>query len=205
MFDSLQRTVEDNCLHSSALPPMRVQFANSLDYLGNLKGTIYETAHIDNYYFAERDSNGIIQRIVYLQFENYFPDVDAPHDYPSAQAANRHVSLDAFRGFLAFGRGKDPGGEDDEVQSLRGQRCSDTLRLAHQAQVGLDELDSRNVGVAKRLTDDHDARAARCQESAKRAANAARSADDCDLQSLEVEALRIDTTPNQTLVSRHDG
>lgn len=83
MFDSPQRTVEDNCLHSSDLPPMRVQFASSLDYLGNLKGTIYETAQIDNYYFAERDSNGMIQRIVYLQFENYFPDVDAPHDYPN--------------------------------------------------------------------------------------------------------------------------
>ena len=83
MSKNPQRSVEDHCLYSSDLPPLRVQFANNLDYLGNLKSTVYETAQIDNYYFAERDNQGIIQRIVYLQFESYFPDVDAPHDYPS--------------------------------------------------------------------------------------------------------------------------
>ena len=83
MFNQTQRYVEDNCLHSSDLPPMRVQFAKRLEYLGNLKSTIYNTATIDNYYFAERDEKGIIQVIVYLQFESNLPDVDVPHDYPS--------------------------------------------------------------------------------------------------------------------------
>jgi hypothetical protein len=95
MFNQIQRYVEDNHLHSSDLPPMTVQFARNLEYLGNLKSTIYETAQIDNYYFAERDDKGIIQRIVYLQFEDYFPDVDVPHDYPSLKP----IQL----GNLAFG------------------------------------------------------------------------------------------------------
>jgi hypothetical protein len=80
-----QRSVEENCLYSSAMPALRVQLARGLEYLGNLKSKIRDVAHIDNYYFAERDETGTIQRIVYLQFENYFPDVDASHDYPSSK------------------------------------------------------------------------------------------------------------------------
>jgi hypothetical protein len=86
MFNSIERHVEDNCLQSSDLPPMRVQFAKHLEYLGNLKSTIYNTSTIDNYYFAERDEKGIIQVVVYLQFESNLPDVDLPHDYPNLKA-----------------------------------------------------------------------------------------------------------------------
>ena len=80
-----QRSVEGNCLYSSDIPAIRVQLARSLEYLGNLKSKIHDVAHIDNYYFADRDENGIIQRIVYLQFEGYFPEVEGSYEYPNTQ------------------------------------------------------------------------------------------------------------------------
>jgi hypothetical protein len=78
-----QRSVEANNLYSSDLPAMHLQFARGLEYLGNLKSTILEKAHIDNYYFAERDENGVIQRIVYVQFEGFLPEIEGSHDYPN--------------------------------------------------------------------------------------------------------------------------
>lgn len=81
-----ERFVENHCLSSSALPAMRLEFAKRLEYLGNLKSNILDAAQIDNYYFAERDENDIIQRIVYVQFESYFPEVDAHYEYPPMKA-----------------------------------------------------------------------------------------------------------------------
>lgn len=80
-----ERSVEDNCLYSSDMPAMRVQLARGLEYLGNLKSKIRDVAHIDNYYFAERDEAGIIQRIVYLQFEGFFPEAEGTCEYPDTQ------------------------------------------------------------------------------------------------------------------------
>jgi hypothetical protein len=80
-----ERTVENNVLASSTLPPLRVQVDSALTYLGNLKSTIHNQAHIDNYYFVERDDEGFITRLVYLQFEGYLPDVEASYTYPDMQ------------------------------------------------------------------------------------------------------------------------
>ena len=73
-----ERSVENNVLISSALPRLQVEVDSSLAYLGNLKSTIYDAAHIDNYYFVERDDEGFITRLLYLQFEVYLPDIDNP-------------------------------------------------------------------------------------------------------------------------------
>src|SRR4051794_8569906 len=50
------------------------------------------------------------------------------------------------------------------------------IGLAHQAQIGFDELDPGHVRIAERLTDDEDARAMRCDEPSERASEAAGSA-----------------------------
>ena len=58
--------------------------------------------------------------------------------------------------------------------------------------------------IAKGLPNDQNARAARCHETTEGAPDAARSADNRDLHSLEIEARRVDATPYQVLVSHHD-
>ena len=78
-----ERSVENNILTSSALPRLHIQVDSSLAYIGNLKSIIYDTAHIDNYYFVERDDEGFITRLLYLQFEGYLPDVDKDYEYPN--------------------------------------------------------------------------------------------------------------------------
>lgn len=86
MFNNPQRSVDNHCLQSFDSPPMRVQFASNLEYLGNLQSRVEERAQIDNYYFADRDEQGIIQRIVYLQFETYFPEATLNPKNPPLQA-----------------------------------------------------------------------------------------------------------------------
>jgi len=76
MIQYPQRTVEGNFVVSSAMPALRVQLDNALKYVGNLKSTVNDSIHIDNYFFVEDDDNGGIERIVYLQFEGYLPDKD---------------------------------------------------------------------------------------------------------------------------------
>src|SRR5262249_2456309 len=63
--------------------------------------------------------------------------------------------------------------------------------------------DPRYVGIGKGPSDDHNARAACGHETAEGAPDAARSANDGNLQSLEVEARSIDATPCKALVSLH--
>lgn len=69
MIQYPQRTVEGNFVVSSAMPTIRIQLDTALKYVGNLKSTINDSSHIDNYFFVEHDDNGGIERIVYLQFE----------------------------------------------------------------------------------------------------------------------------------------
>ena len=71
--------------------------------------------------------------------------------------------------------------------------------------VRFDEFDPWHVGIAKGLAHDRNARAARCHETAEGAPDAARSADDRNLHSLEIEARSIDAPPCEILVALHDG
>ena len=105
----------------------------------------------------------------------------------------------------ALGPGHDPGRENEQVKVLRGQQYGDTLSLTHQAQVRFDEFDPRHVGIAKGLADDHNVRAARGDETAEGAPDAAGSADDRNLHSLKIEARSIDAPPCEILVPLHDG
>jgi len=92
MDKSPKRSVEANELQSTELPRLRIQIEPSLDYIGNLNSTVLDNAHIDNYYFIDKNADGQIQRILYFQFEGYLPDNNLSFDYPDMQsiAINGH-------------------------------------------------------------------------------------------------------------------
>lgn len=85
MKKQAQRSIESNELYSTDLPRIHVQIDHSLDYLGNLNSTVLDTAHIDNYYFVDKNDDGDIQRILYFQFEGFLPDTDDKFEYPNMQ------------------------------------------------------------------------------------------------------------------------
>jgi hypothetical protein len=77
------------------------------------------------------------------------------------------------------------------------------VRLTHQAQIRLHELDPRHARVAKRSTDDRYTGASRRHESTERAADTPCSADERSSLSGEIETGRIDAPPRQLFVALH--
>ena len=133
------------------------------------------------------------------------PRRDLAQDDEPTQVAHGHVPLDAFGGLLALRSGHDAGREENEIEAFRRQCLADALRLAHQAQIRLHELDSRHVRIAKSLSDGDDVGAAGRQQAAEGTTDAARSTDDGDIRAFEILGRSVARAPCDGLISLHDG
>lgn len=75
-----ERFVEDNVLHSTALPQIRVQVADEFTYLGKFEFTLKEMAYGERHVFVD-ESDGKVQRLFIFQFEGFLPDNEYTYNY----------------------------------------------------------------------------------------------------------------------------
>ena len=75
-----QRTVEGTALLSGEPPSIRIQFDSAFQYLGSQELDLYDVAHAEQHFFADLEGERI-QRLYWIQFEQYQPAHDYTHDY----------------------------------------------------------------------------------------------------------------------------
>lgn len=83
------RQVKDQILTSTALPPIRIKFADEFKHVGTLQFVLYDRAQVEQHFFIDADNEKRIKRMYWVQFEGYLPGVNAKYDYP----ANETVTL----------------------------------------------------------------------------------------------------------------
>lgn len=75
-----ERFVEDNVLHSTALPGIRVRVDDAFAYLGKFEFTLKEMAYGERHVFADT-SEGKVERLFIFQFEGFLPGIDQTYNY----------------------------------------------------------------------------------------------------------------------------
>lgn len=70
---SVKRTVENNVLHSNALPVMTLHVSSDFDYLGSLSFILKDIALVERHIFVEAESNKAARMFI-VQFEEFLPE-----------------------------------------------------------------------------------------------------------------------------------
>jgi hypothetical protein len=81
-----ERMVERNSIYSAHDPNVRVQFPDSVQYVGADRWNLYDIADCELHAFVDSDAQKNVQRIYWVQFEGYLPSKpDLAHQYDSPQ------------------------------------------------------------------------------------------------------------------------
>jgi hypothetical protein len=96
-----QRAVQGRVLTSDSLPPVVMELAPGLTYLGTQSFLLYAVARAEQHFFGELDGTRL-KRLVWIQFEGYLPDNSHTYDYseyPTAEIGGRpfHQNAAALR------------------------------------------------------------------------------------------------------------
>ncbi len=75
------RQVVANCILSPTLPPARIQVDPTYTYVGPVQFILYGIAHVEQHLFVMADAAGLVQRLVWVQFEGFLPDNDKVYNY----------------------------------------------------------------------------------------------------------------------------
>jgi hypothetical protein len=85
-----ERQVERNAIVSEHDPDVRVQFPDSVQYVGADRWNLYDLADCELHAFVDADANKNVQRLYWVQFEGYLPSKpDLAHQYDSP----RHTTI----------------------------------------------------------------------------------------------------------------
>lgn len=81
---SADRKVEGNALTSDRDPAVRIELPRSVQYVGNDRWVLYGIADCDLHAFVEANERKVVQRLYWIQFEQYLPSrPDLHHTYDS--------------------------------------------------------------------------------------------------------------------------
>jgi hypothetical protein len=85
-----ERKVERNAIYSAHEPKVRVQFPDSVQYVGADRWNLYGIADCELHAFVDSDAQKNVQRLYWVQFEGYLPSKpDLAHQYDSP----RHTTI----------------------------------------------------------------------------------------------------------------
>jgi hypothetical protein len=85
-----ERKVERNAIFSAHDPNVRVQFPDSVQYVGADRWNLYDVADCELHGFVDSDAQKNVQRLYWVQFEGYLPSKpDLAHQYDSP----RHTTI----------------------------------------------------------------------------------------------------------------
>jgi hypothetical protein len=83
-----ERRVEGNAVTSERDPAVRIELPNLAQYLGADRWVLYGVADCELHAFVEADAQKSVQRLYWVQFEQYLPShPDLHHTYDSAKQA----------------------------------------------------------------------------------------------------------------------
>jgi hypothetical protein len=83
-----ERKVERNVIVSAHDPSVRIQFPDSVQYVGADRWNLYDIADCELHVFVDSDSQKNVQRLYWVQFEGYLPSKpDLAHQYDSPRHA----------------------------------------------------------------------------------------------------------------------
>ncbi len=82
------RRVKGRVLTSTSLPPIRIKFDKSFNYVGSQSFILYDRAQVEQYFFVNADKQKRIKRMYMMQFEGYLPNIKATYDYPVTKTVN---------------------------------------------------------------------------------------------------------------------
>jgi len=84
-----ERTVDDHVLTSAHDPKVRVHLPKSAHYVGADRWVLYDLADCELHAFVDADSSKNVQRLYWVQFEQYLPSrPELHHTYDSPEHAN---------------------------------------------------------------------------------------------------------------------
>jgi hypothetical protein len=84
-----ERTVQDHVLTSAHDPKLRVHLHESAQYVGVDRWVLYDMADCELHAFVDADSSKNVQRLYWVQFEQYLPSrPELHHTYDSPNHAN---------------------------------------------------------------------------------------------------------------------
>jgi hypothetical protein len=88
-----ERKIERNAIFSAHDPNVRVQFPDSVQYVGADRWNLYDIADCELHAFVDSDAKKNVQRLYWVQFEGYLPSKpDLAHQYDST----RHITIDGL-------------------------------------------------------------------------------------------------------------
>lgn len=94
---SPRRRVQNNTIHSNAMPSITIEVDSSLQFISEMKFTRMEVCAIQLFLFAEVDGKNI-KRLLTLQFETYLPGNSYSFEYPrlttDVQIGNKNYLTD---------------------------------------------------------------------------------------------------------------
>ena len=82
---SSDRAVRGQTLISSAMPAVRVKFADGFKYAGTQTFILYNVARAEQHFFVDADEQGRVRRMYWVQFEGYLPGNTHTYDYKSTK------------------------------------------------------------------------------------------------------------------------
>lgn len=84
MHPNSDRSVVDNLLLSRSFPILKIQVHPSLHYAGGPDFILYKVARAEQHLFVDVDPDGLVRRLLWVQFEGYLPDNTHTYDYSSS-------------------------------------------------------------------------------------------------------------------------
>ena len=79
------RKFRGRVLTSSAMPSVRLEFADGFKYAGTQTFILYDVARAEQHFFVDADEQGRIRRMYWVQFEGYLPGNTHSYDYKSTK------------------------------------------------------------------------------------------------------------------------
>ncbi len=92
-YTGLAREVRNGELVSESDPAVAMRFAPSFRYLGGQKFVLYGVAGVEQHFFAETTTEGALESVYWIQFEEYLPDNSHRYDYEDSPG---RLSIGAF-------------------------------------------------------------------------------------------------------------
>lgn len=78
-----ERKVTGNVIESARDPKVRLEFKPPIEYVGADRFVLYGVADCEIHVFVEADAQKQVQRLYWVQFEAYLPEVKHSYDYQS--------------------------------------------------------------------------------------------------------------------------
>ena len=115
-----ERKVSGNVITSQRDPQVRIELPKSVQYVGADRWVLYDIADCELHAFVEADAHKNVQRLYWVQFEQYVPSKpDLHHTYDSP----RHTQIGGLDFFVdtwvrANTSKTDPGSDREHIEAL---------------------------------------------------------------------------------------